>query len=551
MTAHPTGSPPGAHPTGSPPGAHPTGSPPGAHPTDAHLLRAYAGRELPAHAAAEIAAGEVPGVTLFRHDNVDTPHQLRALTDAMQAARPPAAPPLLVAIDQEGGQLLGLGDHSTPFAGNLALGAADDPDLAERVGAAIGREAAACGVNVVYAPVCDLLSDPTAPGLGLRAFGDEPVAAGRLAAAFVRGVRSTGVAATLKHFPGTGAVAVDTHHRLAAVDVDREVLDARELAVFRAALRAGPDLVMSGHFAVPALTGRDDLPATLAAEVMTGLLREELGHDGVIITDALDMKALTQGAGQIVDAVAALHAGVDLLLCGHDEDANVRLRDGLRLALHRRLLDADRLTASARRLTALRRRAGALVAPPPDAVGGTEHAVLAAELAQRSITLVRDDDALLPISVSEETEVLVIQPQPRDLTPADTTSTVPPLLAAALRERLPRVRSLVVTDPPDRAETAAAVSAAHDAGMVVLGTSAASLEPAQAELVRAVLDAGTPVVAVALRTPSDLEVLAAAPTVLCSYGILPPTIDALAAVLCGEAAATGRLPVSAPVGRSR
>ncbi|HSK23728.1 MAG TPA: glycoside hydrolase family 3 protein [Egicoccus sp.] len=537
-----------AYPTGPPPGAHPTDPPPGAHPTDQVLLRAYDGLVLSSHAAAEIAAGEVPGVTLYRHHNVDTAAQVRALTGAMQAARPAGTPPLLIAIDQEGGQLLGLGEDSTPFAGNHALGAVGDPELAERVGAAIGRECAACGVNVLFAPVCDLLTEPNSPGFGIRSFGDDPERAGPLAAAFVRGVQSVGVAATLKHFPGAGAIAVDTHHDLAAVDAARALLDARELAVFRTALAAQPDLVMSGHFAVPALTGRADLPATLAGEVMRDLLRGELGFEGVTITDALDMKALSQGMGQVVDALAALQAGVDLLLCGLDEPANARLRDGLRLAWQRRLPDADALAGSVRRIDGLRRRLTAVEPRPLDVVGGAEHRELADELARRSITLVRDDAGLLPLDVRDGATVLVVEPRPRDLTPADTTSFVHASLAVALGERLPGVRSLVVDDPSDRWAAAAVVEAARRADLVVLGTSAASLEPAQADLARAVAAAGSPVVGVALRTVADLAVLADVPTVLCAYGVHRPTIEALVDVLLGERGATGRLPVTVPAG---
>lgn len=526
--------------TGSPPGAHPTG------PTDALLLRAYDGRELSDHAAAEIAAGEVPGVTLYRHHNVASAAQVRGLTAAMQAARPAGTPPLLIAIDQEGGQLLGLGADSTPFAGNHALGAVDDPDLAERVGAAIGRECAACGVNVLFAPVCDLLTEPTSPGFGIRTFGDDPDRAGLLAAAFVRGVQSVGVAATLKHFPGAGGVAVDTHHDLAAVDADRDLLDRRELAVFRTALAASPGLVMSGHFAVPGVTGRSDLPATLTGEVMRDLLRNELGFDGVTVTDALDMHALAQGDGQVLDALAALQAGVDLLLCGLDEPANARLRDGLRHAWQRRLLDPDAVAASSVRVDRLRQRLGTVAQPDLGVVGGVDHRALADELARRAITLVRDDAGRLPLTAAADRTILVVEPRPRDLTPADTTSFVPPLLAETLASRLPGVRGIVVDDAAERATVTAAVDAARDADLVVLGTAAAHLDPAQAELARAVVAVGTPVVGVALRTVGDLAVLADVPTVLCTYGVHRPQIEALVDVLCGETDATGRLPVAAP-----
>ncbi len=266
-------------------------------------------------------------MTLFRAHNVVDPAQVRRLTAAIQEARPAEAPPLLVAADQETGQLVGLGDGTTQFAGAMALGAAGDEDLAERVARATARELRALGVNVNYAPVCDLATDPANPALGIRSFGDDPEAVGRLAAATVRGLQAGGVAATVKHFPGAGDTAADPHHGLPRVDRTEAELAARELVPFRAALAAGARLVMTGHVALP---GPDvDLPASLSPAILRDLLRRRLGFDGVTVSDALDMKALAQGSAQIVDAIAALRAGEDVLLGAVDDAALLRLEEGL------------------------------------------------------------------------------------------------------------------------------------------------------------------------------------------------------------------------------
>ena len=190
-------------------------------------------------------------MTLFRLLNVRTPAQVRALTEAIQRCggrrrSRRSVGPLLIAADQEGGQLLALGDGSTPFAGNMALGAADDAALTERVGRAIGREARAMGVNVVYAPVLDLATNPANPALGIRSFGDDPALVARHGAAMVRGLQAAGVAATVKHFPGSGEATADPHHGIASVSASRAVLDAREFVPFRAAFGAGARLAMSG-----------------------------------------------------------------------------------------------------------------------------------------------------------------------------------------------------------------------------------------------------------------------------------------------------------------
>src|SRR5690606_37834621 len=257
--------------------------------------------------------------TLFRGHNVESAAQVRALTRRLQQATADAQPdterlPLLIAADQEGGQLLALGQETTPFPGNMALGATGDPGLARRVGQAMGREMAAMGVNVNYAPVCDVNSNPQNPNVGIRAFGDDPELVARFSAAMIGGLQSAGVAATAKHFPGNGDSDIDPHYGVPVLSQDRAALEAGPFRPFQAAIDAGVRLIMSAHVALPALTGRADVPATLQREIMHDLLRDELGFQGLIISDAMDMAAISQGAGQIIDAIAALRAGIDVLL---------------------------------------------------------------------------------------------------------------------------------------------------------------------------------------------------------------------------------------------
>jgi len=300
---------------------------------------AFDGTELPRSAAKRISERGVAGVTLFYAHNIADPPQIRALNAAIQDARPAGAPPLLVAVDQEGGQLVALGAATTQFAGAMALGATGDTELAERVARAMALELRAVGVNVNYAPVCDVANNPANPALGIRSFGDDPETVGQFAAATVRGLQAEGVAATVKHFPGAGDTTADPHHELPVVARTPDELAARELVPFRTALDAGARIVMTGHFALP---GADsDLPTSLSPTVLRGLLRDQLGFDGVTVTDALDMHALAQGSAQVVDAIAALRAGEDVLLGTADEAAIERLEEGLAQAQRRGLIHAD------------------------------------------------------------------------------------------------------------------------------------------------------------------------------------------------------------------
>jgi beta-N-acetylhexosaminidase len=506
------------------------------------LMLAFDGAEIPRDLADRLAAAPAAGVTLFRHVNVVSAGQVRALTEALQAAARPWLDdgPLLIAADQEGGQLRALGDLVTPFAGSMALGAAGDVALTERVARAIGVELRALGVNVCYAPVCDLAIDPLNHAVAIRSFGDDPAAVAGHVAATVRGLQGAGVAAALKHFPGLGGVSADTHEHVARLDAEAELLRDRELVPFRAGIAAGARLVMSAHLAVPAVTGDPVLPSTLSRRVMTELLRDELGFEGVSITDALDMGALAQGSEQILDVLAARRAGVDLLLAAPDAEARARIESGLRHAAARGLIDASLAGASQRRLRELRR----WLASRPDVEPGEDHAALAAEVAGRSLTLVRTGPGTLPLTAGAR--IAAIMPAPTDMTPADTSSTVSPGLGAALRAVGLEVEEVVVPHAPMPADLAGAVAAVERSTAVVVGTTAALGEPGQAGLVDALVGTGRPVVTVSLRTPFDLAAYPRATTHVAAYGLLPPTLAALAEALVGRAPFVGRLPAAIP-----
>jgi beta-N-acetylhexosaminidase len=520
------------------------------------VMLAFDGPVLPDGIVQRLAEAPAAGMTLFRYLNVRSPGQVRELTASFQRAAG-AGPdrPLLVAADQEGGQLIGLGEGTTPFAGNMALGAVDDVTLTERVGRAIGTEARAMGVNVVYGPVLDIASNPANPALGIRSFGDDPALVARHGVAMIRGLQSAGVAATVKHAPGMGDIALDTHHAAAVVTAPRSVLDAREFVPFRAAFAAGaarPRVAMSGHVVLPAVTGRDDVPATLSRAVMTDLLRGDLGFDGVTISDALDMRAISQGGGLAAAVVAAIRAGVDLLLTSADPDARARIEAALLEAARGGLVDPAETAATERRVAALRSWLGSTSLGPDLApglasdlafVGGAEHLAVARELAARSITLVRDPGGVLPLSTSSTTRILAVMPRPADLTPADTSATIEPGLAAALRRHGPAVDEVVVDQAPDAVAIAAVRDRASATDVVVVGTIDASRQRAQRALVEALVETGTPVVAVALRGPWDVAAIPPAVAALATYSILPGSLEALTAVLFGTAPAPGRLPV--------
>jgi beta-N-acetylhexosaminidase len=509
------------------------------------LLPAFEGSDPPPWLLRRVAAGHAHGVTVFLRTNAHDADGVARLAGRLHAAVPDGLP-LLIGADQEGGQLVGLGHETTRFPGAMALGAADDEELSEAVGRATATELRALGITVCYAPVCDLALVPGNVSLGTRAFGSEPEHVARHASALTRGLLAGGVAATAKHFPGFGAVDVDPHYRLGILESEVAELDARELVPFRAAIAAGAGMVMSGHVALPAITGDRDLPATVSRLVMDDLLRRQLGFRGVSITDAMDMKAVAQGSAGVVDSIVALRAGVDLLLLTPDRAAQRLLEVGLRQAALRGLLPAGHIRASRARILRLRRWLAHFDMPARSVVRSDHHRALARKAAAAAITLVRDDDGLLPLRPDSVDRVVVITPATRDLTPADSSIDEQLMLAEAVRRHHGNVTGIRVSAEPDEEEIARARAAATGARAIIVATIATNVQPAQARLVEAMLGTGRPVVTVAMRTPYDLADYPRAGTHLCSYAIVPASVGAVADALLGQAPISGRLPVAIP-----
>jgi beta-N-acetylhexosaminidase len=279
---------------------------------------------------------------------------------------------------------------------------------------------------------------------------------------------------------------------------------------------------------------------------MRDLLRDELGFAGLLISDALDMQAISQGAGQIIDAIAAVRAGVDLLLLAADPEAQARVYEGLRLALVRGLLDEEELQSSARRVLALKDGLATQAQPSLEVVGCADHQELEREVARRAVTLVRDRTGLLPLNLPAEARVAAIMPKPQDLTPADTSSLLPASLAPALRRYGRRVDSFLVAHAPSPVDITVLKEAAATYDLLVVGTASAQLSPEQGAMVRELLALGVPTVTVALRTPYDLLVYPQADTHVCTFSLQPCAMDALAAALWGQSSFHGRLPVTLP-----
>jgi len=327
-------------------------------------------------------------VILFAR-NVDAPEQLAELVRELQAIARDAGHdlPLLVAVDQEGGRVARLRAPWTEWPPLRALGRLDSEDHARRMGEALAAELKACGIGCDFAPVVDVDTNPRNPVIGDRSFGDDPERVGRLGAAMIRGLQGGGVVACAKHFPGHGDTDVDSHLALPAVDHSRARLEDVELRPFRAAIAAGVASIMTAHVLVRELDDRR--PATLSPVVVDGLLRRELGFDGVIVSDDLEMKAVAERWRPAEAALLAAQAGCDLLPVCQGHDAQVEAIEALVRAVETEAISWKAMDAACGRLRLLKER---FLLPYHDphprlarqAAGAGERVALAEEIASRS-----------------------------------------------------------------------------------------------------------------------------------------------------------------------
>ena len=373
---------------------------------DSVLQPAFAGTTPPDWLRRRLAAG-LGGVVLFARNTPDA-ETTAALTAALRAENPD----VVIAADEEGGPVTRVeAATGSSWPGNAALGHIDDPALTSAVAAEMGGFLAAAGITLDYAPTADVNSDPLNPVIGVRSFSADPAVTARHTEAFVRGLQSAGVAACAKHFPGHWDTRLDSHHDLPVLDLDEDTLHARELLPFRAAVAAGVRAVMAGHLVVPCLDPEN--PASLSRPVLSGLLREQLGFEGLIVTDALEMKAVARGSDLPRLAVRAVAAGADAVCVGSagaDEATAAALGDALVAAVLDGELPEERLADAAARVAELaawhrRARASAGAAEQP---GG--YAVLGREAARRALDVRRNAGAGPELPLDRAPVVVTLNP---------------------------------------------------------------------------------------------------------------------------------------------
>lgn len=490
----------------------------------------------------------IGGVILFSRNTHDA-EQVATLTRRLQAAAREAGHryPLLIAIDQENGVVQRLVNIGTQFPGAMALGAAGSEELAYAVAEATGRELRALGINMNLAPVADVNNNPANPVIGVRSFGEDPQKVAQLVAATVRGYRAAGVISVLKHFPGHGDTAVDSHLALPSVPHTLERLDAVELPPFKSGIEAGAESVMIAHVALPRLNG-EGLPATISPEVVTGLLRRRLGFDGVILTDCLEMDAILTTTGTERAAVLALLAGADLVLISHTYARQMGSIAAAREALKRGELTREMVERAAERV--LRMKAAALqwddrpLAEARTEIASEAHLRLRDEAYVRAITVVRNEAGVLPLRLDAGERVLVLGLLPERVTLAVENLYSHDALVESIRQHHANTDGITVPSRASEGELAAMWAAIDAADVVVVATMNANLDERQAERMRALVATGRRVAGIAVGAPYDLLAFPALRTYLATYEFTLPALRTAGQALFGAVEAAGRLPVT-------
>lgn len=490
--------------------------------------------------------------------SIGLPHSYAAKLNHMQRL---ARVPLLVASDMENGTGMRLANSyalpsllpqggGTVFPPVMALGATGSEDLAFELGRVLGMEARSVGVHLTFGPVLDVNSNPLNPVINTRSFGEDPRLVARLASAYIRGARSTGLMTTGKHFPGHGDTDTDSHLELPAISGDRAHLDAVDLPPFRAAIAEGVDGIMTAHIAAVGVLGAGAPPATLSAYFMTDVLRNEMHFSGLLVTDAMTMAGVAKRYGASEPLVLALEAGTDVLLMPRSVEDAINTVTG---AVESGRIKESRIDASVRRLLTAKVKAGlrtgrlVSLEAVDEIVNIPANAAVAEDVAERSITLVRDERGLVPLDPAIRRILSITYADASDLTASR-------VFEQELRAGGLAVNPVSVDSRTTEAEYEAIGAQADSASAIVVSVYVSPRESrgniGAATGVSAMVDrlaaAQKPVIAVSFGTPYLLASFPAVPAYMLAWGGAAVSQRAAAAAIMGRNPITGKLPVSLP-----
>jgi Beta-glucosidase-related glycosidases len=477
--------------------------------------------------------------------NLRDPSQARDLIDQLQAQakNSGAAIPLFTMLDQEGGIVVRATNGLTIWPSQMQQGASRDPEVVARAARGNAQELRAIGINMNLAPVLDVNNNPSNPVIGPRSFGADPNLVAELGLAAIEAYQAEGIVAVGKHFPGHGDTHVDSHYDLPVIDKARSEFERTELVPFGAAARAGIDAIMTAHIAVPHLSG--DQASTLSHATLTATLRNYLGFDGIIITDDLEMQAISERYGSAEAALLAFRAGADLLLFRFDHQQARHGHQLLLAAVHAEPELQARLDQSLRRILRVKLRRGLFQERSQiglEELASPERQQAAVEVARAGLTLVRNEGGLLPLDPNDPNPMLVLSPEPAQVARREIPIADPSTLSSAIAAKRP-VTALNYSLDPSPQERVALLAAAQSAHTIIIGSYDAQLYSGQQALINELVASGKQLVVVGLRLPYELQHFSQVPVYLAAFDNRPASHRAIAEAIFGEHAPQGHLPV--------
>ncbi len=482
------------------------------------------------------------GIILFRRNIVDPFKLFNFIRDVQRYALEHGLPPLIVSIDYEGGVVLRIERGATILPSFMGISANRRVSSVRIVARIAARELKAMGVNMNLAPVLDVNTNPVNPIIGVRSFGDDPLEVAVLGKAYIEELQSHGIMAVAKHFPGHGDTSIDSHLDLPILDLSLEDMLDRELVPFRAAIEAGVSSIMTAHIAYPKID-ESGLPATLSRKIIADLLRSRLGFNGVVMTDALEMKAIYDRFEPREIAELAINAGVDLLLVSGDYNLMCEVKEAIWRGLESGIISKSRVLESINRINSLKERFGLhkwrFDESSLNIVGCSEHVSAINQIFSNSIVVVKNEGVIpLPIHV-DSIGILIPDVLDRRLLRGFGAE----LIESVLKDRCGDVVVASYPVNPELNDVRRAISLVDNCSFKVLFTYNALLNKGQIDLVNETGDFDRLVV-VASRDPYDLMALGGVKCYVAVFGFLPPLVEPLFKVLFGEAERKGGLPVN-------
>ncbi len=494
----------------------------------------------------------VGGIILFGR-NIGTPKEVLKLTTELQREAKLAGHeyPLFICTDQENGAVRRLGEGATVFPGAMLLGATQNPENAYEIGRACGKELKSLGINWNLSPVLDVNNNANNPVIGVRSFGESAEKVALFGEKAMKGMQDAGIITTLKHFPGHGDTSVDSHLDLPVIDHSLERLEEVELKPFTASIQSGADIIMTAHIYFPALEDEAFLPATLSKKLITGLLREKLKFNGVVTTDCMEMNAISKTVGTAKGAIEFIKAGGDLVMISHSFGPQLETIKEVTQAVLSKEIDESMVDAAFQRVFQLKKKylkwedidleQKMLI---PDFVGGAEHRLMAEKIYRQGITIVKNENNILPLSSSPENKVLIVYPENNQTLLVEDKRYSTMSLGEAIKAIHPSADIVTISNPPTIEEIRTIIKRSIHYDKVIVATLSIVSGSMQITLIEELVEAGAEVIVLAIRNPYDLAYLPTVPVYICTYEFTETALRIAAACIYGQECVTGKLPVT-------